>query len=167
MPRTRSTVNRNVLENATMEQLQKEARRYHLPVSGDRSTLIDTILSYLERGGPDEPMVEVQESSKGQRPEAGATAGTEQLSAEVFRDTMIKLQESIALQQKEMQENFVRQQAEMQRQQQQFMLQIVQQLSNGERAAHSGRNSERPPTLNQDDVPQVPSPEGGNNDRNE
>jgi len=49
MPRTRAMLDRASLEEATLERLQAEARRYRLPVEGERSDLIDRIMSHIER----------------------------------------------------------------------------------------------------------------------
>jgi len=54
MPRTRAMLDRAALEEATLERLQAEARRYRLPVGGERSELIDRILSHVERLGVQE-----------------------------------------------------------------------------------------------------------------
>jgi len=49
MPRTRAMLDRASLEEASLDRLQAEARRYRLPVGGERSELIDRILSHIER----------------------------------------------------------------------------------------------------------------------
>lgn len=49
MPRTRSTMDRAALEEAALEKVQAEAKKYRIPVTNDKFDLIEKIMSYIER----------------------------------------------------------------------------------------------------------------------
>lgn len=112
LPRSQ-LIDRASLDRATLDQLKKEARSYGLPVTGNRAEIIDLIMSHLERHGPTDMVKE--EASQRTRAEppraAGAMCSSEPLTAEVFRATMLQMQQQLMLQQ------------------QQFMTQIIQQLT--------------------------------------
>jgi len=104
MPRTRATVDRITLEQATHEQLKKEARRYRLPSIGDRATLIDTIMSHLERHGQmDLPMEHPDEASGEAHGETRAPVQQEPLTANTFKEALVNLQQKLIQSQMEMQ----------------------------------------------------------------
>jgi len=89
MPRTRRQLtDREKLEQAKIEELRREADSYGLSPGGDRLTLIDRILSHLERHGPTDLD---QEGADGV-----ATRGEESttpLTAEVFFQSMMSMQQ--------------------------------------------------------------------------
>ncbi|XP_029169193.1 uncharacterized protein LOC114939131 [Nylanderia fulva] len=61
MVRTRKqlVMDRASLERLTLEELKDEAARYRLPITGTSSTLIDTIMTHLERHGPMAEMLDL------------------------------------------------------------------------------------------------------------
>lgn len=84
-------MDRAALEEATVEQLRKEAKRYRLPSTGDRAELIDSIMSHFERHGPSD-LLQTGRREIESTQSAGATAQSEPLTAEVFRETMMQMQ---------------------------------------------------------------------------
>jgi len=72
MPRTCAMLDRASLEEATLDRLQAEARRYRLPVGGERSDLIDRIMSHIERMEAQEMIAETQSG-----PSSGPSVGEE------------------------------------------------------------------------------------------
>jgi len=97
MPRTRRQLtDREKLEQAKIEELRREADSYGLSPGGDRLTLIDRILSHLERHGPTD--------SDHEGADGVATGGQESttlLTAEVFLQTMMSMQQQMAAQQRQ------------------------------------------------------------------
>jgi len=79
MPRTRAMLDRASLEEAFLDRLQAEARRYRLSVGGERSELIDRVLSHIERMEAQEMIAETQ-SGPSNGPSVGgeATGGLEE-----------------------------------------------------------------------------------------
>jgi len=104
MPRTRAVVDRITLEQATHEQLKKEARRYKLPSTGDRATLIDAIMSHLERHGQtDLPTEHPDEASGEAHGETRVPMQQEPLTANTFKEGLVDLQQKLIQSQMEMQ----------------------------------------------------------------
>lgn len=62
---TRAALDRTKLDSASLEQLQKEAKKLGLEVLSDRIALIESILNYLEKTGPMDLETEVQGISGG------------------------------------------------------------------------------------------------------
>jgi len=120
MPKTRSTVDRATLEAASLEYLQNFAKRYRLVVSADKFTMIESILSYVERHGEEEQRSEAIRDS---RPQSSASGPIEPPAAEMLRDAIVMMRE-------------------MQQQQQQFMLQMMNKLTEQDKIAPVNQRSE-------------------------
>lgn len=109
-------MDRATLDRATLDQLRKEARSYGLPINGNRAEIIDLIMSHLERHGPTDM---VEEASAGVGAESPAAAGairsSEPLTAEMFQETMLQMQQQMLAQQ-------------------QFMAQILKHLTRSDEA---------------------------------
>lgn len=84
-------MDRATLEIASLDQLRKKARRYRLPSTGERSELIDAIMSHLERPAPSDLLQDM--TVEKDLPQRSASASAEPLTAEVFRETMLQMQQ--------------------------------------------------------------------------
>lgn len=108
-------VDREDLEKASLDQLQKEARKYQISVSNDKTTLIEAILMYQDKCvAAQQSMESPGTSGKLRIPGAVPSAGTpaeKPLTAEMFRRTMSEMSAALAKQQKEM---LLQQQAQQQ-----------------------------------------------------
>lgn len=123
-------IDREVLEKATIEQLQREARRLQLDICNDRDQLIAAILTYYERSDLQITPSVPQKAAGGARDQRGPFVPrrdtSEPLTAGMFQQVLSELSSVMT-----------RQQQEMLRMQQKFMQQMLQQLAprNPERAA--------------------------------
>lgn len=140
-------IDREDLEKATLDQLQKEARKYQISVSNDKAALIEAILIYQDKCVAGQQSMESPGTSgelriPGAGPSAGTSSAERPLTAETFRRTMSEMSTALAKQQKEI---LLQQQAQQQQwlqQQQQFMLQLMQQVSNRAAEGPEGRVEE-------------------------
>jgi len=105
MPRTRAALDRAALEEATLERLQAEARRYRLPIGGERGELIDRILSHIERLGAQDAVLETHSGpGSEQSAEPEMTDGAEEpLTAGTLRAALGEMTELMRQQQQSMQ----------------------------------------------------------------
>nr|XP_012230098.1 PREDICTED: uncharacterized protein LOC105676627 [Linepithema humile] len=147
MPATRA-MDRAALEKASLDELQKMAKRCGLPTASDRVVLLDAILSYAERKGSADPLRDTPSTSKPTASEPTDTeAGAEEepLTPGTFREALSALTENFTRQQLE----FQRQQQEMLAQNQEIMLRMLQQIAGSGHAAPNGA-----------EAPVVPEPNG-------
>lgn len=91
--RKRLEMDREHLENAALEVLQKEAIACGLPFTPDRAALIESILSYRERNRPPPPNVGVGDRAGN----PGEAAATEQLrqTVELLAQNMRQMQQEM------------------------------------------------------------------------
>jgi len=85
MPRTRSVISRAALEEATLERIQSEAKKYKIPISNDKFDLIEKIMSHIERQESQELWPDAQSEP---RAEQGASEKEEPLTASTFRSAL-------------------------------------------------------------------------------
>ncbi|KMQ83125.1 hypothetical protein RF55_20865 [Lasius niger] len=93
-------MDRTALEDLTLEQLREEAASYGLPTTGVSTTLVDSILSHLERNGP---VKELLQQPKKKRTPAGpaeplgipATVPEPQESTDLMRQMLLALQQQL------------------------------------------------------------------------
>lgn len=145
--KTRSTIDRAKLDGATLEQLQKEAKKLGLEISGDRSALIESILNHLERIGPMDLPAEAQGAASEAEQENRVTLTESPLTAGALHQALSTMTASI-----------MRQQREWQAQQQQLFLQ--QQTQFGEwmqRLLERGESREAQRAPSQDEGPTMES----------
>jgi len=100
MPRTRSVMSRAALEEATLERIQAEAKKYKIPVSDDKFDLIEKIMSHIERQEPQELWSDPQSEP---RAEQGANEKKEPLTASTFRSTLNEVTKAMRQQQQSIQ----------------------------------------------------------------
>jgi len=105
MPRTRAMMDRASLEEATLDRLQAEARRYRLPIGGERSELIERILSHIERIEAQGMMVETPSAPSSGPSVEGETGGglEEALTMDTLRSALNEMADLMRQQQQSMQ----------------------------------------------------------------
>ncbi|XP_032690667.1 uncharacterized protein LOC116853637 [Odontomachus brunneus] len=108
-------------------QNEDEAINYNLPVSGDRSTLIDSIMSHLDRYGPVDDFLNSGDKVDASRvaEERSGNQRERLVTEKVFQRALVTLTQSMVQQQQRMQEQ---QRRFMQEQQNQFQ-QLVRVLT--------------------------------------
>lgn len=113
-----------MLEDMSLEELQEEAERYLLPHRSDRATLIDNIMTHLERHGPAQDLLG-EKNTEPPRPRRGSAAGDEPpITATALKQALATVTNKVLQQQRQIQ---LQHQKMMQQQQQQFahMLQVL------------------------------------------
>jgi len=105
MPHTRAMLDRASLEEASLDRLQAEARRYRLPVGGERSELIDRILSHIETIEAQGMMAETPSApSSGPSVEGEIAGGLEEpLTVSALRSVLNEMTDLMRQQQQSMQ----------------------------------------------------------------